>query len=72
MYLQIFPLTAAKTVKPVEPPLTVVHLYTSFRPPPSATDPVDEWCERAAFVVDDLEFLLGLEHHKFWDGGLLS
>ena len=37
------------------------------RPPPSEADSsVDDWCERAAFVADDLDFLLGLDHHQFW------
>ena len=44
--------------------------WVSFRPPPSGTGtvPVDDWCERASFVADDLDFLLGLEHHHFWYG----
>ena len=40
--------------------------WVSFRPPPSGTDSVDDWCERASFVADDLDFLLALDHHQFW------
>jgi activating signal cointegrator complex subunit 2 len=45
--------------------------WVAFRPAKAGEDTEDEdkirkWCQRTRLVADDLDFLLGLEHHAFW------
>ena len=42
--------------------------WMPFSPPPLTPEAgdLDLWCERTRFVLADLDFLLSLEHHKFW------
>ena len=44
--------------------------WVPYRPPPyteeelSIPGAIETWCERSLFVIDDLDHLLGLPHHK--------
>lgn len=45
--------------------------WIPYRVPPRVEDlnvagAAETWCERSCMIVSDLEFLLGLPHHKFW------
>ena len=45
------------------------HEWIPYRPPPhsqelSVTGAAKTWCERSLFILDDLDFLLSLPHHK--------
>ncbi len=42
------------------------RVWMAFKPPPLDDTGLAEWTERTAFVLDDLDFLLELDHHAFW------
>ncbi|XP_078010531.1 LOW QUALITY PROTEIN: activating signal cointegrator 1 complex subunit 2 [Phascolarctos cinereus] len=57
-----------RTVPALHPDQKADRCFVLYKPPPadSATARVEEYLERAAFIADDLDWLLALPHKKFW------
>uniref|UniRef100_A0A7N4NG59 Activating signal cointegrator 1 complex subunit 2 n=1 Tax=Sarcophilus harrisii TaxID=9305 RepID=A0A7N4NG59_SARHA len=57
-----------RAVPALHPDQKADRCFVLYKPPPADNSPaqVDEYLERAAFIADDLDWLLALPHNKFW------
>ncbi|XP_068937967.1 activating signal cointegrator 1 complex subunit 2 [Petaurus breviceps papuanus] len=57
-----------RTVPALHPDQKADRCFVLYKPPPadSAAARIEEYLERAAFIADDLDWLLALPHKKFW------
>ncbi|XP_074150526.1 activating signal cointegrator 1 complex subunit 2 [Sminthopsis crassicaudata] len=57
-----------RAVPALHPDQKADRCFVLYKPPPADDSPaqVDEYLERAAFIADDLDWLLALPHNKFW------
>ncbi|XP_036596647.1 activating signal cointegrator 1 complex subunit 2 isoform X2 [Trichosurus vulpecula] len=57
-----------RTVPALHPDQKADRCFVLYKPPPAdgTTARVEEYLERAAFIADDLDWLLALPHKKFW------
>ncbi|XP_037536040.1 activating signal cointegrator 1 complex subunit 2 [Nematolebias whitei] len=59
---------AERTLPALHPDRKEERCFVPYRPPPEGGSPaeVEEFLERARFIVEDLEWLLALPHDRFW------
>ncbi|KAF3695394.1 Activating signal cointegrator 1 complex subunit 2 [Channa argus] len=57
-----------RTLSALHPERKEERIFMPYKPPPEECTPaeVEEFLEHARFITDDLEWLLGLPHDKFW------